>query len=46
MNGYVIYNNCVWWMDMLYILMLIMYDDWVCYIYNNYVWWMDMWYME
>ena len=31
MNGYVIYNNYVWWMGMLYII--IMYDEWVCYIY-------------
>ena len=27
-------------MGMLYII--IMYDDWVCYIYNNYVWWLGM----
>ena len=25
-----IYNNYVWWMGMLYII--IMYDEWVCYI--------------
>ena len=31
MNGYVIYNTYVWWMGMLYIL--IMYDEWVCYIW-------------
>ena len=30
MNGYVIYNNYVWWMGMLYIIS--MYDKWVCYI--------------
>ena len=42
MNGYVIYNNYVWWMGMLYIIIMydgmgmlyriIMYDEWVCYI--------------
>ena len=42
MNGYVIYNNYVWWMGMLYIInyvwwmamlyIIIMYDEWVCYI--------------
>ena len=42
MNGYVIYNNYVRWMGMLYIL--IMYDEWVCYIIINYVWWMGMLY--
>ena len=31
MNGYVIYNNYVWWMGMLYRI-IIMYDEWVCYI--------------
>ena len=30
MNGYVIYNNYVWCMGMLYII--IMYDEWVCYM--------------
>ena len=33
MNGYVIYTNNyndIWWMGMLYII--IMYDEWVCYI--------------
>ena len=30
MNGYVIYNNYVWWMGILYII--IMYDEWVYYI--------------
>ena len=30
MNGYVIYNNCVWWMGILY--RIIMYDELVCYI--------------
>ena len=43
MNGHVIYNNYVWWMGMLYII--IMYDEWVCYIYTNYVWWMGMLYI-
>ena len=42
MNGYVIYNNYVWWMGMLYriimydwmgmLYIIIMYDEWVCYI--------------
>ena len=44
MNGYVIYNNYVWWMGMLYRIinyvwwmgmlyrLIIMYDEWVCYI--------------
>ena len=33
MNGYVIYNNYVWWMGMLPINnIIIMYDEWVCYI--------------
>ena len=42
-NGYGIYNNYVWWMSMLYIIInyvwwmgmlyiIIMYDEWVCYI--------------
>ena len=30
-------------MGMLYII--IMYDDWVCYIYNKYVRWMGMLYI-
>ena len=43
MSGYVIYNNYVWWMGMLYIIInyvwlmgilyiIIMYDEWICYI--------------
>ena len=36
MNGYVIYNNYVWWMGMLYILIMYMMNGYV--IYNNYVW--------
>ena len=30
MNGYIIYNNYVWWMGILY--RIIMYDEWVYYI--------------
>ena len=38
-----IYNNYVWWMGMLYII--IMYDEWVCgYIIITHVWWMGMLY--
>ena len=42
MNGYVIYNNYVWWMGMLYIIICMM-NGYV--IYNNYVWWMGMLYI-
>ena len=44
-NGYLIYNNYVWWMDMLYII--INYVCWMgmLYIIINYVWWMGMLYI-
>ena len=36
MNGYIIYNNYVWWMGMLYRIInyvwWMVYDEWVYYI--------------
>ena len=42
LNEYVIYNNYVWWMGMLY--RIINYVWWMGMLYRiiNYVWWIGM----
>ena len=45
MNEYVIYNNYVWWMGMLYIINNYVWWMGMLYIIIKYAWWMGMLYI-